>query len=721
MAKFPYFGTFKHQLLCIAVDHSSSTSGPIHRSERNVVHEICALRPFWRSFSPLTTLLPWNDQPHTAIDNSLGRHGVYTPASGTTVPSSIYANERYMKALRDCSVWFLFTDGEIHAKEINAFRDKTSKLGLYDTPCDVVVFGSAAAARPSAANISIGMSTSAVAPDSLFLFHDYPTDSVYLLQAKGCFEVLLPIGGNNPKIDKDLRWPQVHRIIYKDLANVMVPSPIVPFEADAMNLEGPATRQREKSESTIDQTSEPQYHPNATSSISMSEVHGENEAQVSNALAQHSNIHTLALPMRPKDVPETGHALAALKKVLHCLAVGCSEHELNTYRLQLNTAYRANIAIPQPATAKYVKPVKRIRTIDGTRSEMPQRQFAEESSTDFRASDNEDDDLDPARPFKIAKIATYSLGEGGENMMQVAVREAKNYAAATDQDVTASAVHSAGILGGEPDERFRHKGQKLDPFPINGPRVSQRTLDARLSLLSSPVEAQDLPRPFVSGSSVVEAQYSSAVSKVGGFDHPPRFEGKCDLCLHKDVLSLFMIANSATTASFASPSKKNRNVEFNKNSMAEIPLPDLFWDQACCSTCVSHLAAPGANLLPASIRSPNGEFQLGSGDVTKELWVAGLHDLCHGYVMRDQAEEFFHAVFHWKPNALAIPELKNSSFKIALLWMGDELQTGVKMIQTFIDGLNERLSGADYLTFGLYQTPRDRRVERARLDPIILD
>ncbi|KAG4421302.1 hypothetical protein IFR04_005604 [Cadophora malorum] len=353
-------------------------------------------------------------------------------------------------------------------------------------------------------------------------------------------------------------------------ANVMVRSPMVLFEADAMNLEDPATRQRENSDCTSDQISEPQYPPNATSSISMSEVPGENEAQVSNALTQHSNIHTLALPMRPKEGSETGHALTALKKVLHCLAVGSSEHELNTYRLQLNAAHRANIAVPQRATAKYVKPVNR---------------FAKESSTDFRASENEDedDDLDPARPFKIAKIATYSLGEGSENMMQVALKEAKNYAAATDQAVTTSAVHSAGILGGESDERFRHKGQKLNPFPINGPREIFRA---------------------VSGSSVVEAKSSPAVSKVGGLDHPPRFEGKCDLCLQKHVLSLFMIADSATAASFARLSKKNRNVELNKNAMAEIPLPDLFWDQACCSTCVSYLAPPNANLLLASIRSP---------------------------------------------------------------------------------------------------------------------
>ena len=88
--------------------------------------------------------------------------------------------------------------------------------------------------------------------------------------------------------------------------NVMVRSLMVLFEADAMNLEDPATRQRENSDCTSDQISEPQYPPNATSSISMSEVPGENEAQVSNALTQHSNIHTLALPMRPKEGSETG-------------------------------------------------------------------------------------------------------------------------------------------------------------------------------------------------------------------------------------------------------------------------------------------------------------------------------------------------------------------------------------------------------------------------------
>jgi len=53
--------------------------------------------------------------------------------------------------------------------------------------------------------------------------------------------------------------------------------------------------------------------------------------------------------------------------------------------------------------------------------------------------------------------------------------------------------------------------------------------------------------------------------------------------------------------------------------------------------------------------------------------------------------------------------------------MRDEPQTGVKMLETVTYGLIRKQSTADYETFGLYQTPRDRRKERGRLDLIVLD
>lgn len=209
MAEVPNLGTVNRHRFCVAVHHFSSTHGSILRSERNVVDQLCVLRPFYRKYPVLTTLLPWNNQSPKTIPVSTIRHDhfSYAPTPEATDPSSIYLNESYVKALHGCSVWFLFTDGEIHDKEIDAFRNNTSKLGLYDAKCVVVVFGSAAEAHPAAVNTSIGMSTCALAPNSLFLFHDYPTGAVYLLQAKGCFEVLLRSGGKNPTVDNHLRWP----------------------------------------------------------------------------------------------------------------------------------------------------------------------------------------------------------------------------------------------------------------------------------------------------------------------------------------------------------------------------------------------------------------------------------------------------------------------------------------------------------------------------------
>lgn len=265
--------------------------------------------------------------------------------------------------------------------------------------------------------------------------------------------------------------------------------------------------------------------------------------------------------------------------------------------------------------------------------------------------------------------------------MKVTLRPAKNYTAAIDQDVTTSTAHSADVSGGILGEEFRHRRPESIPFSVNGPPESRATPEPRLSFPYRPFKPQHLPHT-ISRSTVGEITSSSLVSTIAGLDHPPQFQGKCDLCLHEETLSLLMIADSTAAISLASPSRKSKNVEFNNNAMAEIRLSDLFWDHACCATCVSCLIAPNANLFPGNIRSPNGEFKLRSDDVTKELWVAGLQDLCHGYVIREQVEEFFHAVFNWKHNVLAIQELKKSSFKHALLWMRDELQAGVEMLET---------------------------------------
>jgi hypothetical protein len=82
-------------------------------------------------------------------------------------------------------------------------------------------FGNVDTTPPADAEISIGIAAYALAANSILLFHDIPTDKLYLLQAKGCFKA--PLGEyEQPLLGRYLRWSDLPQVTYTKLASVEI-------------------------------------------------------------------------------------------------------------------------------------------------------------------------------------------------------------------------------------------------------------------------------------------------------------------------------------------------------------------------------------------------------------------------------------------------------------------------------------------------------------------
>lgn len=209
---------------CIAIDTSGSTYG------RTLEVELDAIQQISRLYGPnnpnLLSVLPWN---HTTIDSPItlprdSRDLRSVKSDGGTQPVSLYRNEKYFKCLQDSSVWFLFTDGQIAMSDVESFSSRTKTLGLHGTACVIVIYGRAFK-PPGDEDITVGVSVYAHAPDSMLLYHDYVSNKLYILQALGCFGILLPPGQSNPPLDRTTTWHNLPQTTYGDLARVNIPSP----------------------------------------------------------------------------------------------------------------------------------------------------------------------------------------------------------------------------------------------------------------------------------------------------------------------------------------------------------------------------------------------------------------------------------------------------------------------------------------------------------------
>ena len=240
---------FADATICAAIDISTSTRGLI------LSHEALAISTISHQLSKDAKhrgrVLPWSNVAHPVI--RLTDSSRLKPSYGTD-PSVLCSNYAFSKALQECSLWFLLTDGQILDEDIERFAQGVAENGLHGTACVVILFGRLPR-RPVDLDTSVGVSVFAVAPNCLFLFHDVTDGQVYVLQCKGCFTSMLLESWENPSLDSATNWRDLSKINYEDLAHLRVPKPIKLDKDDVALAGGEIINMRDLYQDRLDQRS----------------------------------------------------------------------------------------------------------------------------------------------------------------------------------------------------------------------------------------------------------------------------------------------------------------------------------------------------------------------------------------------------------------------------------------------------------------------------------
>lgn len=86
-------------------------------------------------------------------------------------------------------MWVLSTGGVIATQSVATLTRLAQILDVIQIPIILIVAG-ARWARPDLANTSVGIPFFAIAREALILFKDHNTCQVYIIDAKGAFELL---------------------------------------------------------------------------------------------------------------------------------------------------------------------------------------------------------------------------------------------------------------------------------------------------------------------------------------------------------------------------------------------------------------------------------------------------------------------------------------------------------------------------------------------------
>lgn len=205
--------------ITFAVDVSGSTEGAILQREQFAMSKICdLLNP--RTLSAESKILPWSHRAKAPVHATDMKRLV---SGGGTDPSVLLDDSTSCSTLQSSNLWFLLTDGAIDEPNIHKFANAIPKAGIHGTACVIILFGYASDS-PYDCNITVGLSVFAVAPHSIFLFHDVKSDLLFVLQGKGCFLDLLPEEKKFISFGGWTRWKDLVQIKYEDLAKLRVPA-----------------------------------------------------------------------------------------------------------------------------------------------------------------------------------------------------------------------------------------------------------------------------------------------------------------------------------------------------------------------------------------------------------------------------------------------------------------------------------------------------------------
>ncbi|KAJ7140039.1 hypothetical protein C8R43DRAFT_601951 [Mycena crocata] len=164
--------------ISFAVDASGSTAGLVMENQKQFVIGMMDGYSF-----PASVIMWGSSVEHPVFPGATNwRH-----RNWGTNPEVIFQDAAVTKELKGCDMWYLLTDGEVGSPV--QFAQKTMDAGMSNTPV-IFIITNRSGAKPSSVNISVGISVFASAPDAAIVFKNTAYGEIYVLAAKGAFEVL---------------------------------------------------------------------------------------------------------------------------------------------------------------------------------------------------------------------------------------------------------------------------------------------------------------------------------------------------------------------------------------------------------------------------------------------------------------------------------------------------------------------------------------------------
>ncbi|KAI4289688.1 MAG: hypothetical protein L6R35_001038 [Caloplaca aegaea] len=178
-----------HARKFFAVDASGSTAGRIIQLEGQFVEQF--------NTHPQDQVSKWGSSCSAPLDvssacaRSRGEvAGLYwNPDQGGTYPEKIIQCSFAKEAILQSDVWFLMTDGEVRARDVQELASAASRESITNVPVCLVIFGTKQK-LPVSVNISVGIPVYATATEALLLFKDTHSGKLYIVAAKGGFSPL---------------------------------------------------------------------------------------------------------------------------------------------------------------------------------------------------------------------------------------------------------------------------------------------------------------------------------------------------------------------------------------------------------------------------------------------------------------------------------------------------------------------------------------------------
>lgn len=504
----------------------------------------------------------------------------------------------------------------------------------------IVIFGNSSNAKPLDADISVGIAIYAQAADSLFLFHDFHTGTIYILQAKGCFTSLLPSGNQEQEIGDHSKWTDLSVMEYAHLLSVELPPPRK-LSADELALSDGLTIKLEdlyqgkiKLEDLDGVTTDENLR-----SIIMSEMSRGSDVERVQVWLQSQQR---PLPVRPKDRHDVeGKAKTSITNLLRNMRLQSPQPLLDADRAALRQAHQEN-------SRNFETRLKQHET-DTHKVVLANERFAAASR----------------HASSYAEARSQSRDDGESSSHTAGRAFSKGYSTTGDPPAQSSSSNnfsstSWSMVNKPEPSKPSAPVEEFQETYLQGFKRLSRTSNEHGPLALRPKDA----------AAASELQGQSSNSLPGRVPNPSEFIGKCSLCHQESILALLLKKPSDAARSVMPP----RTV----HSPWLYPLEEIFTPSIYCDACAHHLIDIGKDpddheiigaIALVSIDNNEDAWEDALGMLLDALIPSTLPSWCHS-----QPLQFLDGLLGADANSdilLSLPE--DDLFRQAVEWIQDEL------------------------------------------------